>query len=57
MQQLAEPTYPVGARAVIVLLILLNARMNLRQYRYAGVLGHLLHASDTAPPGAQVPSL
>jgi hypothetical protein len=43
-RKLTDPAYPVGARAVVVLLILLNARMNLRQYRYAGVLGQLLHA-------------
>lgn len=33
-----DPTRDVGARSVIVVLILLNARQNLRQYRYAGVL-------------------
>jgi len=54
--KLADPAYPVGARAVVVLLILLNARMNLRQYRYAGVLGQLLHAPNTAPSAGQVPS-
>ena len=41
-----DHSYPVGPRAVIILLILLNARQNLRQYRYAGVLEQLL------PPGA-----
>ena len=55
--KLAEPAYPVGARAVIVLLILLNARMNLRQYRYAGVLGQLLHPADTRLSAARVSSL
>jgi len=39
-----DPSYPVGARAVIVLLVLLNARQNLRQWRYARVLEGLLHA-------------
>lgn len=38
---LTRPDYPVGTRAVLVLLILLNARQNLRQYRYAGVLARL----------------
>ena len=33
-----NPSYPVAPRAVIVLLILLNARQNLRQYRYARIL-------------------
>jgi hypothetical protein len=37
-----DHSYPVGPRAVIVLLILLNARQNLRQYKYARVLEHLL---------------
>jgi hypothetical protein len=41
-----DHTYAVGPRAVIVLLILLNARQNLRQYKYAGVLEQLL------PPGS-----
>ena len=37
-----DHSYPVGPRAVIILLILLNARQNLRQYKYAGVLEQLL---------------
>lgn len=37
-----DPAFPVAARAVIVLLVLLNARQNLRQYRYARVLAKLL---------------
>jgi hypothetical protein len=36
-----DPSFPVGARAVVVLLILLNARQNLRQYRYASLLRKL----------------
>jgi hypothetical protein len=36
-----DPTFPVGTRAVVVLLILLNSRQNLRQYRYASLLGKL----------------
>jgi hypothetical protein len=36
-----DPSFPVGPRAVIVLLILLNARQNLRQYRYASLLRKL----------------
>ncbi len=35
---LTDPEFAIGPRAVIVLLILLNSRQNLRQYRYAGVL-------------------
>ena len=37
-----RPDYPVASRAVIVVLVLLNARQNLRQYRYAGVLEQML---------------
>ena len=33
-----NPEFPIGPRAVIVLLVLLNARQNLRQYKYARVL-------------------
>ena len=33
-----NPSFPVGPRAVIVLLVLLNARQNLRQYKYARLL-------------------
>ena len=47
-----DSTFPVGVRAVVVLLILLNARQNLRQYRYASVLRKLgdLRAVGPAPP-------
>ncbi len=37
-RKLHDPSFPLGPRAVIVLLILLNARQNLRQYRYARIL-------------------
>ena len=37
-----HPGYPIGARAVIVLLVLLNARQNLRQYKYARVLQEMM---------------
>jgi len=33
-----NPSFPIGPRAVIVLLVLLNARQNLRQYKYARLL-------------------
>jgi formate-dependent nitrite reductase membrane component NrfD len=33
-----DPTYPIGPRAVIVVLILLNSRQNLRQYRFASFI-------------------
>jgi hypothetical protein len=37
-ERLRDPSFALGPRAVIILLILLNARQNLRQYRYAAVL-------------------
>lgn len=43
--RIEDPTYPLKGRGVIVLLILLNARNSLRQYRMAGLLGKLLPAS------------
>jgi hypothetical protein len=42
-----DHSYSVGPRVVIILLILLNARQNLRQYRYAGVLEQLLPSEAT----------
>lgn len=33
-----NPDVPIAPRAVIVLLVLLNARQNLRQYKYARLL-------------------
>lgn len=40
-RRLSDPAFPLAVRAVLILLILLNARQNLRQYRYAGVLSKL----------------
>jgi hypothetical protein len=37
-QAWGDADYPVGTRAVLVILILLNARQNLRQYRFAAIL-------------------
>jgi len=37
-RRLNDPTFPIGPRAVIVVLILLNARQNLRQYRFASFI-------------------
>jgi hypothetical protein len=39
--------FPVGPRAVIILLVLLNARQNLRQYKFAGLLERFLPAPET----------
>ena len=33
-----NPGFPIAPRAVIVLLVMLNARQNLRQYKYARLL-------------------
>jgi len=41
-ERMHDPTFAVGPRAVIVLLILLAARQNLRQYRYAAILEKLI---------------
>jgi formate-dependent nitrite reductase membrane component NrfD len=37
-RRLEDPTFPIGPRAVIVVLILLNSRQNLRQYRFASFI-------------------
>jgi hypothetical protein len=50
-----DPLFPFGPRAVIVVLVLLNARQNLRQYRFAGVLDKVLPPDfgGGAGPGAR----
>jgi hypothetical protein len=40
-RKLHDPASAVGARMVIVVLVLLNSRQNLRQYRFAGILEKL----------------
>jgi len=37
-RRLNDPTFPVASHAVIVVLILLNSRQNLRQYRFASFI-------------------
>ena len=37
-RRLNDPTFPIGPPAVIVVLILLNSRQNLRQYRFASFI-------------------
>ncbi len=37
-----NPDFPIVPRAVIILLVLLNARQNLRQYKYARILAELM---------------
>jgi hypothetical protein len=41
-RRMTVPDFEVGPRAVIVLLILLNARQNLRQHKYAAILEKLI---------------
>ena len=40
-ERLRDPSFPIGPRAVVILLILLNARQNLRQHKYAAILEKL----------------
>lgn len=49
-----DPDFPIGPRAVIVVLILLNARQNLRQYRFAGILEQVL-PRESSPAGEGAP--
>ena len=51
-QRWLDTGYPLGLRAVLVILILLNARQNLRQYRYAALL-RLLAARDQTGGGPE----
>jgi len=50
---LHDHAFAIGPRMVIILLVLLNARQNLRQYRYAGVIAELIdgRAATPGPPG------
>lgn len=40
-ERLHDPSYPLAPRLVLVVLILLNARQNLRQHKYATLLEKL----------------
>jgi flagellar biogenesis protein FliO len=40
-ERLHNPSFQLAPRAVIILLILLNARQNLRQHKYAAILEKL----------------
>jgi hypothetical protein len=44
-RRIRDPMYEIAPRAVVILLILLNARQNLRQHKYAAILEKL------TPPG------
>lgn len=41
-ERFRDPSFQVAPRAVIILLILLNARQNLRQHKYAAILEKLV---------------
>ena len=41
-ERIHDPSFPIAPRAVIILLILLNARQNLRQHKYAAILEKLI---------------
>jgi hypothetical protein len=41
-ERMRDPSFAIMSHAVIVLLILLAARQNLRQYRYASILEKLI---------------
>jgi hypothetical protein len=43
-ERLHDPSFQLAPRAVIILLILLNARQNLRQHKYAAILEKLTRA-------------
>jgi len=41
-ERMRDPSFAIAPRAIIVLLVLLAARQNLRQYRYAAILEKLI---------------
>ena len=42
IERVRDPSFALAPRAVIILLILLNARQNLRQHKYAAILEKLV---------------
>ena len=44
IERVRDPSYALAPRAVIILLILLNARQNLRQHKYAAILEKLVRS-------------
>ncbi len=44
----AEPGFDIGIHFTLVILILLNARQNLRQYNYAKILGTIISNKNLA---------
>jgi hypothetical protein len=47
LRRAADPALPLALRGVLVVLILLNARQNLRQFRYARILRKLAPGDST----------
>jgi formate-dependent nitrite reductase membrane component NrfD len=41
IRRLNDPAFPIGSHAVIIVLILLNSRQNLRQYRFVSFIEDL----------------
>lgn len=39
-----DPSFPIGPRLVLIVLILLNSRQNLRQHKYAALLEKLVRS-------------
>ena len=44
IERVRDPSFALAPRAVIILLILLNARQNLRQHKYAAILEKLVRS-------------
>ncbi len=44
VERIRDPGFSIAPRAVIILLILLNARQNLRQHKYAAILEKLVRS-------------
>jgi hypothetical protein len=44
VERVRDPSFSLVPRAVIILLILLNARQNLRQHKYAAILEKLVRS-------------
>ena len=49
VRKFQDPGFSIGARVVILVLILLNSRQNLRQYRFAKILEKITPSPGPAP--------
>jgi len=52
-RKIEDPAFPIGVRVALVILILLNARQNLRQHWYAGLLATLTVTTGAVPTSSQ----